>query len=416
MKRRDAQSGQALTEFAIVVPVIVCLVLFSIYFYELLSVKLKAQEAARYAAWEATSYQLSDYAAKNPRSKNRQLFETARSAIESETWARYEDLDSSSVARIKGVPGKVINKVRGRNYFLATEWEVERVRLRNDEPPEINGNFLFELGFDIGLQVAGWVESLLRDFDNPYTAAAMASFLRHQYSPGGYGFNEDGYVEADVRISVTNRLLPRHYMDQGGDAWFSNRFLRRTSVDFNEHVELLADPWKLVEGNDVRHGQTSGGFFQQVDRFFLAGSEGRAAAQPVAQLARLAVMLGMGGGELPDPLEPVVVSVNYGPGERAIGTVNLGVDEGRGRHDSSPYSVIHAYEDTFGFSSDDADGRPGRGNYYMGCAEPMQLGCTDSLSRDNPFGEGILPPGPDQGGGRGGGGRGGGGGGGGGRR
>jgi hypothetical protein len=235
----------------------------------------------------------------------------------------------------------------------------------------------------------------------------MGSFLRRQYSSSSWGFNDDGYVEADIRISVTNRLLPRHYMDQGGDAWFANRFLRRTSVDFEEHVELLADPWKLVEGQDVRHETSSGGFFQQVDRFFMAGSEGRAVAQPIAQLARLSVMLGMGGGELPDPLRPVVVSVNYGPTAKA-GTVNLDVDEGRGQHDTAPYSVIHAYEDTFNFSSDDADGRPGRGNYYMGCAEPMQLGCTDSLSRDNPFGEGIIPPGPDQqmgrGGGRGGGG------------
>lgn len=406
-RRRQSQSGQALTEFAIVVPVVVCLVLFSIYFYELLSVKLKAQEAARYAAWEMTSYQLSDYAANNPRTKNRALFETARNAIESETWARYEDLDSGSVARVKGLPGKALNKLRGQNFYLATQWDLERVRIRNDEPPEINGNFLFELGFDIGLQVAGWIESLLRDFDNPYTAAAMASFLRHQYSASSYGFNDEGYVTADVRISVTNRLLPRHYMDQGADAWFANGFLRRTSVDFNEHVELLADPWKLVEGNDVRHGQHSGGFFRQVDRFFLAGEEGKAAAQPIAQLARLAVILGMGGGELPDPLQPVVVSVNYGPGEK-LGTVELGVDGGRARHDTSPYSVIHAYENTFGFSEDDASGRPGRGNYYMGCAEPMQLGCTDSLSRDNPLGAGIIPPGPEQqmrGGGGGGGGR-----------
>jgi len=174
-KDPECQSGQALTEFAIVVPVVVCLVLFSIYFYELLSVKLKTQEAARYAVWEATSYQLSDYSAQNTRTKNRQLFQTARNAIENETRARYQDLDSSSVSRIQGAAGRAVDEVRNANYFLATEWDLERVRLRNDEPPEINGNFLFELGFDIGLQIAGWIESLVRDFDNPYTAAAMAS-------------------------------------------------------------------------------------------------------------------------------------------------------------------------------------------------------------------------------------------------
>jgi hypothetical protein len=67
--------------------------------------------------------------------------------------------------------------------------------------------------------------------------------------------------------------------------------------------------------------------------------------------------------------------------------------------------VISAYRRTFEFSEDDASDRPGRGNYYMGCAEPMAIGCTDTLARDNPFGAGILPPGPEQGGGGRGGGR-----------
>ena len=40
---------------------VMTLLLFSIYFYEVIQIKLKTQEVARFAAWEFTGYPLHDY-------------------------------------------------------------------------------------------------------------------------------------------------------------------------------------------------------------------------------------------------------------------------------------------------------------------------------------------------------------------
>jgi Flp pilus assembly protein TadG len=85
--REDPCAGQALVEFAIVAPLIVMILLFAIWFYELIHIKLKVQEATRYAAWEATAFPLHDYA-EGP-DANDQLKEDALTQIRDDTCSRW---------------------------------------------------------------------------------------------------------------------------------------------------------------------------------------------------------------------------------------------------------------------------------------------------------------------------------------
>ncbi|MBN2008851.1 pilus assembly protein [candidate division KSB1 bacterium] len=49
------ESGQTMAEFAIVLPILVALLVWTIQFYDMFALKHKTQEAGRYAAWE-TAY------------------------------------------------------------------------------------------------------------------------------------------------------------------------------------------------------------------------------------------------------------------------------------------------------------------------------------------------------------------------
>ena len=54
MRNLDGQSGSALVEAAILFPVLVLILYWSIALTEVLILKLKASEAARFALWETT--------------------------------------------------------------------------------------------------------------------------------------------------------------------------------------------------------------------------------------------------------------------------------------------------------------------------------------------------------------------------
>jgi Flp pilus assembly protein TadG len=83
------QRGAAVVEFAIVATVLTPLLIAMIMLTELSIAKLKYEEAARYAAWELTAFQLSDYKASN----HDGLFSAALTQINSEVTQRYGDGD-----------------------------------------------------------------------------------------------------------------------------------------------------------------------------------------------------------------------------------------------------------------------------------------------------------------------------------
>jgi hypothetical protein len=161
-------------------------------------------------------------------------------------------------------------------------------------------------------------------------------------------------------------------------------------------------------------------------------------------LLRTGLRIAAGASQLPAFDRAVVAAIEYRdttrgedpPASPSSGRIALSVDGGRSRFDTAPYSLMPARQhDNLGEESEehDEDSPPNamvlhqRGDYFMGCPQPEQYGCGDTLAQIEPWGRGILPPpgyaesrvdagggggrGGGAGGGRGGGGGGGGGGG-----
>src|SRR5512137_163924 len=130
---RRHEQGQALVEFAIVAPLIIMVLMFSIWFVELVQIKLKVQEAARYAAWEATSYKLHDY--DKGQSELNKLSSEMTQKVSQEAMLRYSDLDSSSAS-------PTLN-----NSIFAASWTPPLIFVVDQQEEVIYGgpivNFLF---------------------------------------------------------------------------------------------------------------------------------------------------------------------------------------------------------------------------------------------------------------------------------
>ncbi|MBK8479812.1 MAG: pilus assembly protein [Proteobacteria bacterium] len=151
-------SGQALVELAIVLPLFVMLLLFAQWLWELGQIRLKAQEAARYAAWEATAYPLHDYRTAPllagadgllgmipgiPASLPFLRFGVMAASVSLEASARYADLDS------------VPNATEGKRSLLMARWKTPRIIVPPSCGQAIGGALSYFGAFgDVGGEIA----------------------------------------------------------------------------------------------------------------------------------------------------------------------------------------------------------------------------------------------------------------------
>ncbi len=248
---RYARRGTATVEFAIIVPVLVTILLFSMYLTELVRAKLKLQEFARYTVWEMTSYTLSDFA----KAKHEDAFDDARREMMAEAVERYKDMDS---VEPHAFPGN----------FVARYSDVEGT-VENKEIP------LFEAGLVLGNGGEGFASEVV-------SAANVGAnqLLR------GWEFNTRGWVEAETSMRFNNLLLPENYLDAGSGGFFQEdgfggQSLR--SLGLKARFSMYADPWNLEDGSDgTMRGRRAGshrkgpqdmphGLYQQVDRMVFLG-------------------------------------------------------------------------------------------------------------------------------------------------
>ena len=218
-------------------------------------------------------------------------------------------------------------------------------------------------------------------------------------------FNTKGYVEAKVRLKFENTLIPKHFM--GFDLSEAVK-----PIHFEETVVLLADSWKLQYGDDIRGtSDKSKAYYKQVDRMAFFNSTMRSGLGFALFGIKwgtdaLALMTLRGSLGMKKLDETALVSLNYqgGPGNSASGRIAIQEDEGRKvEYDTLPLlSSGTGHTDpggghnakALGENSYYEDMRSQRGDHYMGCSEQESLGCTSSLSQDNPFGDYVIPP-PD---------------------
>lgn len=368
------ESGQALVEFALVVPLIVTVFLFAQWGWELVQIKLKVQEAARYSAWEATAYPLHDY------DKGKaDGFSAMQTSVMADTMLRFADLNSSTL-----VPS-------GTTIWSAT-WTPPMVLLTDGQEEAIYGGAIPNLIFNIALQIGALVAGFLYSSQNPVALALIGSSkaqgggstpgkaMADLFGPTAWGFNKRGYVTSRVATYVQNN-------------WFNIRLMGKPIFQnpgflIYEQHGVMADSWRLTDGADVAGsgapGFSSGTMYKQVERMYLMNGTARGVAKGFAagiyggMLASLGQYMTASPPSLGDFVKAAVVMKNYRGGQDTSGQVQISEDVGNRKYDTAPMST--AYKETL----------KDRGDNFMGCKEAEKLGCTHTLSQDNPFGNYLI--------------------------
>ncbi|QRK05416.1 pilus assembly protein [Archangium violaceum] len=289
VQSKAVRRGAAIVEFALVVPLLVSILMFSVFLSDIIRARLKLQEASRYVAWEMSSYTLSDYATAD----HERAFDAAMRASAKEAAERYADLDSIESGGRFGT-------------------------LLRAAPPQVSIQNQPVTGIDLGRvfpDVAGGTR--------PEAAVAVGKrldfFLEH------FRFNTRGQVEVEVTSELSSSMLPRRFLQKEPHGFFDvdnwgGRDLSHLPV--KDRYTLIANGWHLPDGTDalvkakragVHDGGSRHGLSLQVDRMKFLGVGSYLDRVGLDRLGAVARFL------VPDFLGTFVVSHNYVPGESARG-------------------------------------------------------------------------------------------------
>jgi hypothetical protein len=366
---RRRTRGAATVEFALTVPILVMILMFSMYLTELVRAKLKLQEMARYAVWEMTSYALSDFA----KADHDAAFEDARREAHEELVERYKDMDS---VEPNGQPGNFIARYSGVQATVTNK--------------EIN----FIEGGMVGLgstNEGGGLASGILNIVNQGADWMLGS---------AWKFNTKGWVESEVQMSFDNRILPQRYLEEGTPGGFfqTDTFGGQTLANLNlrTRYSMYANGWHMPDGGDAivrsrRAGQHNEGSLSEPHGLYLQVSR-----MTFLGLNNLLDSLGIGGvldavsRVLPNFFGTFVVSRNYGLDTNGIDCTNGGLrpnypgnafsglhdmqdgENGLLDHDrpdcfdTAPFRDTISYDDSLYLKMFEA-----RGEHFMGCKNPM---------------------------------------------
>jgi hypothetical protein len=347
------QRGSSVVEFSIVAMLLVPLVLYSMYFTDLAKVRLKTQEIARYAAWEMTSYPLSDY----DNSVHDGLFDRAAQNTIRDVLTRYgDDLRADTVGNAH---------VR----FMTGDWELSRIGITNQE-----ANIVPNLQ-SIGRPNGGLIGELMGNVNGGINWAL-----------GKWGFNTQGQVRVDVAVRFTADITSganRGFMSER----FAQEFFEKdlfepgiTTLEMTDSLVLLADSWTLYDGENVHlpGGYSAGArdslFWKQVNRMvwmgFLDSLPGMNTVSGFMQKVQDWPII----NAIVDPWPPAtrVTSIaSRGDDPNDANKTTLNVDCGQSTFHTTPI------RDQLGatIKSEYAKTYQKRGEFYMGCPEAGKENC-----------------------------------------
>jgi hypothetical protein len=364
LRRRQRRRGSTLVEFALVIPILISLILYSLFLTELIRVKLRLLEVVRFAAWELTSYPLSDYRTGNPG----RAFERSNQRAGQESEARYKSLDSVEPTG---------------NDFIA-RFDNLRLHITQAEVPWIETSGLSALGQERG----GWSQEIFEP---------LSSGPRRVLE--SWGFNTSGKLRIEASGGLRNRLLPQHFLDQPGRGFFQVDFFGGRDlgrIRLQGSMTLIADGWTLPDGADSmmkgsrsgqhREGNQQSGLYRQVRRMSFLGIRDQLEHVPA-----VSSVLGLLHSVAPDPMGTYVVSHNYAPDpqgpfaracdgtdypqDAAGGLNNLAkfatLDADRPRcFDTAPFRDQASYADSLYIQMFAA-----RGSWFMGCKNAQGERC-----------------------------------------
>ena len=199
---RGGESGAAMVEMAVMTPLLTVICLWSIYFWEMQQARIKAAEAARYGAWEAT------------------MRPAQMGAILTELKSRYKDLDGSSKTGNQGVG--YFNKLT----ILGGSAVVDR-------PSPLADQQLSSQASGVG----GFVSAFSAMMGNALTP--VLAFI-------GFDVRAGGAVKSSVEFQMKNNLIPTKIATlvtrDGGTG--------PLDLTFKDQVFLYHDTWRAVKYGD----------------------------------------------------------------------------------------------------------------------------------------------------------------------
>jgi hypothetical protein len=384
-RRIRSQEGQTLTEFAIIAPVIVGVLIFAIFFYEMTQIKLKQQEAERYVAWEFTGKLLTDYGQNGNQGS---LFTQAKNDIIADTNERFDNLVST-------------NKLQNQRQYVMAEWELRDAHVTNNKVPEVPGGFWANLVFSV-FKIAFTIWDMQSYWDsakNPVLLGLMAGSnsqpnfmgsggIAEQFGPSSWKFNQNGFIKVKMKWRVApTAMFTKKLMDDR----FNKAFRPFGTKTLNDQaspdgIALVVDSWNLQDGASISgkyQADKGTKYWKQVDRmaFVTPASKGIAKAAALLVTVPASIVSGMCGqfAGMPtiDPMETALAAKAYGPSQLGQRTLE-GMSDSPSKFDTLPY--VSAYKAAY----------DQRGEYFMGCKQQAVLGCNRSTSTDNPFGEFII--------------------------
>lgn len=389
-------SGQALTEFAIVTPLICMVLLFAIWFYEVIHLKLKVQEATRYATWEATAYPLHDYNKPSSAMGWKMI-----PVVMADTATRYYNMDSATIMPRLGI--------------LSASW-TPPIPIMTDRPEDrVPGGTVVNLLFGFGGFIFDLVSGLLYSSDNVvaqelmqvrlFSSGGGGARMARMFGDGSWGFNTNGYICTNMTLFVKNEWFGR------GMNAFSNMVMMNPTVALRENPRggflapdhcVLADSWRLNDGSKVEGMSTRPGlskdtaFWKQVDRMYFLTKGGKSVGKRYTKMFKTmmdSVLNTMQIKATPrnlkskDFFQTAVVSIPYQGKKQKSGRVRIVQDRGIGYYDTIPVGQNKGGDSLKPYGQTLGD----RGKWFMGCDREMSLGCpTATLQQENPFGDYIY--------------------------
>jgi len=350
--------GAATLELALVVPLLITMTLFGMFFSELVRAKLKLLEASRFTVFEMTSYVLDDYGS----AQHGRAFNEARGRTITDSLQKFRDLDSVADRGNTGL-------IAGFSGFQA-QLENQRV--------DMVGTFSTVQGGGMPLP--------------PVTLNGTASEVHRLF-----GFNQLGKLQADVSVRLDNRFLPRDFLNDPrgffqADQWGGSNL---QSILLRSRFTMIASGWQLADGADavmekdenaggrvagLHRGSSTHGMWMQVNRMAHLGA--RQAESDLVGLQAIDVASFI----LPHPYSSTFVTAhNYGlpnPLDRQCnsgrGTNDPSHPEPSGMNNLDVYSEIDTpfrkcydtvpFRDTAGYAESLYIRQySNRGSHFMGC-------------------------------------------------